>query len=238
MKQHLLIPLLFVGACSDDGGGGGSVTVEQFGTRAADATCAYEFRCCDDAERMMDFQFFKTSDGQPITTQAQCDTVYEGLLGALLVAQWNDSIMKGRVTFDGSAAAGCLALIDGLACGQKETVDLNQGSCAPYLIPLVENDGACAQDYECKSGNCVGATSGNGSGSAAMDGACKPLPGMGEACSGNCAKGYFCDFGASGETCVPTLGDGMDCTSDDECTSGNCNDMGQCGADAPRCTGA
>ena len=200
------------------GGGGGAVTVSTAPTDLATASCGYTFRCCTDAEIMTQFKNL-TLGGQPITTEAQCTSTLGGLLQGLALPEWNASISEGRMSFDANAASSCIDAIDNLGCGGAQDISTNS-DCMPFLIPLVDNAGACSQSYECKGGLCEKANAGSGS-----DGVCADLPTAGEACDFDCAKGLYCDFGGGGSTgaCVATKAGGTSCGANDECQSTTCD---------------
>jgi hypothetical protein len=103
-------------------------------------------------------------------------------------------------------------LCGGGVCAQDAN---NVGHC----LTLVDDGGACAQDYECSSGKCTGGT-------------CTPLPtNDGAACTKteDCSSG-LCDF--TNGVCVAKIANGAACTDSLFCMSGFCSG-GMCAAPGP-----
>ncbi len=235
--KRLVVCALLVGCTGDDSAGGGSpIAIEDLGTQLSEVTCQKMFECCTDAEIMDQFMNI-TYMGQPITTEEQCVAFSAGFFNGLALPQWQASIAAGRMGYDASAAGGCVSASAGLSC--SEYADLSSGNantslagtCQPFLIPMVADGGACSQDDECTSDNCVGVSS-------SADGMCEPMPSAGEACNGSCIDGYYCGFatGDTMETCIALQASGTECTLDDECMTGYCDSTVSphvCGTEAP-----
>jgi len=229
--------MLVLVACGGGGGGGGhdSVALTDFGNRLGTSYCMKEFSCCTSTEIQMDFGAFSIG-GQPITTEPQCEMFYSGLFNSLVIGEYMTSIANGRVVYDSNAAGACLDLVDSLSCSEFGTQTSLDGAsgCQQFFIPKVADGAACAQDYECTSNNCVGATT-----QPLKDGACMPLPSSGQTCSFNCASGTYCDFGM--HSCQPVKANGGACDSNDTCTSAYCDGAntgsGVCADKPARCDG-
>ncbi len=238
--KRLVVCALLVGCAGDDSGGGGPIAIEDLGMRLGDVSCQKMFECCTDAEIMKQFMNI-TYMGQPISTEDQCVAYTVAFFNGLALPQWQASIAAGRMEYDANAAGDCVAASASLSCadyGALSSGNANTslaGTCRPFLIPKVANDGACSHDDECTSGNCVTTSS-------SMDGTCKPMPAAGEACSGSCVDGYYCGFasGQTTETCIAVEANGTQCTSSDECMSGYCDSTVAprvCGTQALTCDG-
>ena len=240
--KRLVVCALLVGCGGDDSGGGGGspVAIEDLGMRLADVSCQKAFECCTDAELMKQFMGF-TYMNMPITTEEQCVGFTTGFFNGFALPQWQASIAAGRMEYDASAAGGCVAAAASLSCSQyaSSMSGMNDmsfgGSCRPFLIPKVANDGACSQDDECTSDNCVTTSS-------TMDGACKPMPNVGEPCDSNCTKGNYCGYatGTTMKTCQALKANGTQCTTGSECTSELCDSTMSpkvCATEAPTCDG-
>jgi hypothetical protein len=215
-------------------GGGGSVSVDDLGTELAKVSCSKIFECCTSSEAMAQFANI-TYNGQPITTEAQCEGFTGGLFTGLLTPEYKDSIAAGRIAYDADAAGDCLDAAANLSCSAYAQLSGHESvSCdKPFIIPKVADGGACAQEYECTSNNCEGASN------SMANGMCKPLPTAGQDCTEHCAKGLYCGYDqtAGKEACQALKADGSSCGLDEECSSGNCN-AGSCGgAPAPVCDG-
>ncbi|HUS28224.1 MAG TPA: hypothetical protein VMZ53_06940 [Kofleriaceae bacterium] len=232
--KKLFVCLMLVG-CGGDGAE--NVPIDNLGPELAAASCSKQFDCCTDAEIMEQYMGI-TIDGQPITTEEQCVSFTNAFFTGFAVSAWKESIAQGRMEYDGDAAGACVALINGVSCSEYANgPDLTEGDCRPFLIPKVANDGACSQDYECTSDNCVGAMTSNG---VKTDGMCKPMPGAGQPCDDNCADGYFCDYDqtANMDICQATKPIGADCFLDEDCASDYCDDVtDMCGMKPLTCDG-
>jgi hypothetical protein len=216
------------------GGGGGAVTIDDLGTELAKVSCSKTFECCTSAEVMDQFANI-TYNGQPITTEAQCEGFTGGLFTSLLTPEYKDSIAAGRIAYDADAAGACFDAAANLSCSAYAQLTGHESvHCdTPFIIPKVADGGTCAQDYECTGGNCEGATN------SSANGTCKPLPTEGQDCSQSCAQGLFCGYDqtAMKETCQPLEPNGTSCSGDDECTSGHCVSSTCAAAPAPVCDG-
>jgi len=225
---------LLVG-CGGDDSGGGNVAVDNLGTELASVSCSKQFECCSDAE-IMDLYMGITINDHPIATEADCNEFSNALLSGLLVPEYKESLAAGRIEYDGTAAADCIADIQSLSCDQYNSGDIDSvlPTCRPFVIPKVGDGGACGEDYECTSGFCDGETEDG------PDGMCKPKPGAGEACTDDCADGLYCGFDTSGggEMCMPKLANGETCNLDDRCMSDYCADGGMCAEKPPLCQGS
>lgn len=235
--QKLAICLVLVG-CGGDGGGG-EVAVDDLGIELALVSCRAQFGCCTDAELMAQYMGITYND-EPITTEEQCVEFANALLTSLAVAQYKESIAKGRVEYDAAAAGECVAALESLTCTQysmSETAAITAG-CRPFLTAKVEDGGACLHGYECTSRNCEGAS--NPIDGPSTDGMCKPLPTAGQPCDETCADGLYCAFDASAgmDICHATQENGTQCNLDRECTSDYCDEATDtCATAPPTCDG-
>jgi hypothetical protein len=218
MGKYLGIAVLLVG-CSG-GGSGGSIPIDNLGNELGQMACSKIFECCTTAEVMQQFMNI-TYNGQPITTEAQCEGFDEGLLNGLLVPEYKDAIAAGRIKYDGDAARACIDAAANLSCSAYGQLTGHEAvACStPFIIPEVADGGACAQSYECTSNNCDGASN------SMANGTCKPMPTEGQDCTQICAQGLYCayDSTAMKETCQPVLPNGTTCAGNEECASKYCN---------------
>src|SRR5579863_10128113 len=83
-------------------------SVDQFLNNMATQQCAWEFRCCTDAEIMV-------QDGHKFSTQADCVPYH---LLALEDQQYVSrlAVKEGRLKLDDAKAAACLAQLMNQAC--------------------------------------------------------------------------------------------------------------------------
>lgn len=219
MQRSLWMTVVFsLGlGCGGDGGGGGGIALEDLGERLATASCAKIFECCDDAEIMEIFMGFNP----PITTEEQCREFYIGIAEGLLLPQTQASIEAGRLEYHGDVAADCVAKTEAAACGEGDPGEFLGGpGCGDPFEGLVANGEACDHDDECVSNYCEEQFDDMGM---PIGGTCGTLPGMGDACTFECAEGLFCEFGPMGmPTCQPLLSNGSECDFDDQCESDSC----------------
>jgi hypothetical protein len=234
--KRLIVSALLVG-CGGDDGSGGFVDLDNLGLELAGGSCSKQFSCCTDAEIMAQYMGI-TYDGHAIETEDQCVEFSNAVFSSLAITGYRDSIEKGRMEYDGAAAADCIAAIESLSCAQygADDIVLTQLGCRPFLIAKVADTGACAHDYECTSDNCEGER--NPLGGTPTDGVCKPMPTEGQDCDDDCVAGLYCgtDLSSSGKKCHPLKADGAQCNLDDECETDNC-EMRMCATKLPTCDG-
>ena len=117
----------------------------------------------------------------------------------------DDAIAAGRLSIDQAKAKSCLDWLRTAPCyGADFPTD-----CLKTSKGLVAAGGACHSTGECAVGHCDGS---NASGCA---GTCKALPAIGEACTGECATGAYCDFTTT--KCAATVAAGGPCATGNEC---------------------
>lgn len=212
--------LLFVALAACGGSNASPIPVTSFGIELGKVACQKSFQCCTDTELMQEFKDLSTN-GQPITTEQQCEQAL-GALGAFVSQQYQASIAAGRVTYDEAAAGDCIATLKGLSCPEyaanQHDADLTLAGCMQFLVPAVDTGGTCSQDYECKTSNCAFDSSGT-------SGTCQPMPTQGQDCTGNCASGSYCAFDAAQNktVCTSTKPDGASCLGNNECATGTCD---------------
>jgi hypothetical protein len=191
----------------DDGGGGGAIPIESLPTRLASTICKLAYQCCSSEQR-----------GENIfigSTEAECRSNYGAFL-ALATPEWNQSITKKRMRYDGNGAATCLSRIEAAGCSGGE----DPAACDGVFIPLVQSGGACTQQGECIDSACIGGDSTND-----IDGLCGSPLANGADCTddGECASGY-----CSGVSCEAQVANGTACSIDSECVSDFCDSDGVC----------
>ncbi len=172
--------VILCAACGSNNGG--SITYDQYAAQIESDYCSYLVRCglfpdvatCESANHGVDFA------PDPSTTAA---------------------IDMGRIAFDGTKAASCLAAFTASSCDQTMTRG-TPAACTNIVSGTVGSGGECALDAECISQACE-------------------VPNCTMACcQGTCAGG----------TAPSELATGMPCSTDDECVSGDFCDsqMGAC----------
>jgi hypothetical protein len=194
---------LAVGCGSSDDDKGDAIPLESMPSRFAGTVCKLTYQCCTPAQRGEN-----TFLGD---TEAECKSNYTALF-TLALPEWNQSIAKKRLRYDGTAFASCLSQVEAAGCTAMPNA---AAACEAFLVPLVMTGGACTQQGECIDGACFGGDSVND-----IDGACGGPVASGADCEDDvqCASGY-----CSGLTCAPKMVNGATCDGDSACESGQCN---------------
>lgn len=246
MQRIYRIPFIIVSlsslcASSACGGGdGGAVEPDEIGEAIASIECARLFDCCDADELMSELGF------GDIDTPEECEQLLAGLSSGFLEPKIEAAIASGRLIYHADRMGDCVDAMAALSCAEAAAAQTEDFAtftgCEDPFEGQVADGGACADDVECQSGFCRGdSTDFEGN---VTEGVCDAWPGDGDMCDfGDCADGYYCDFGPNGEMCVAALSAGSECDSDDECETGNCaggdpmnNVPGTCSAEY-RCDG-
>ena len=128
----------------------GSVSIEMAPALVAGVICEKMYTCCQPTEGL-----------RPVTmTQAGCDLLISGTLGALMTAA-NAAIAKGRATYDSAALAACLKRYMEQSCTElRVSGGLSAYRSCDFVKPLVAVGGACNDSVECMGGYCSGAGAG------------------------------------------------------------------------------
>lgn len=213
---------LLIGSGCDDGstgtggnggnGGAGGGDAASHGEAYATALCDNTFNCCNTADLA---EVFKGLNA--VVDYAGCHIFYRTVWDAAIETQIADSKAKGRLDFNETAFNECLQYLAERACG--EPVNAPE-ACSNMFGGKVDNGGACASQFECKSANCV-IDNGQTEGSCAD----APTPSVqGGACAEDqpCDTGLYCKAGQ----CAPKELDGVTCQSNNECKSGTCAGAG------------
>jgi len=214
--------------CGGSGGGGTSVSADDFPTRFADGWCGLLLRCCQ-------------ASGGAAMGACEADIAASSVAIGVQAA-------AGGATWDASAAGRCLDAIAHADCGATNAATLRDllDSCDDTWRGVIPPGGAC-QTYaacaepavsagasggaSCVNSVCVqvvrqpaGATC-NGTtmtcdpfAGACVSGTCTALPGPGQACTGSCSPGSRC----TANVCVSLLAFGATCAADNECQSDRC----------------
>lgn len=220
------------------------IAVDDLGDCAARAVCAAASRCglgdssatrCEDLARR---------------AGSSLEVVPLGVNGRALAATIRVTEAAGRATYDGDAAAACLAAFADRSCKDafgSRTVD-PLADCALFRGEVADGD-PCVVPYECRPGSaCVYALGNYFATGCGLD-VCRPRAAIGQACAtAPCALGDHCVVmrtGAPGDRCTTgALGaacnvDG-DCDADLRCRypignrddgAGTCVAAGELGAD-------
>jgi hypothetical protein len=233
---HLACAATLLTACGgDDGGDGGDepVPLSELDDRLGATVCARMVECCTTQELMDELLGAEN--------QAECEALYTGFVGQLLIPALEDSVANGRLLYDGTKLPECLDGLAALACPElRGAIHGGLGNaCSSPFTGLVELGGTCAGDVDCISHFCDG-DSVDLEGTITF-GTCTQLPTDGQPCvDDTCGPGLRCERDSQTGTCGPTFADGVACTYDDDCTSGDCvgpsGSAGTCG-DSMTCDG-
>jgi len=214
--KWLVATISILAACG--GEDNGSISIEELPIESARISCAKLEACCT-LEEFMD----QTFGGSTI---AECEQLYGGLT-SIIVPLLNDSVANGRMIYHGDRVADCFAQLEDQSCTEFQSqTSQDLGNCKNPFEPMVANGGVCGEDFDCTSGFCIGEEI-DFETSEITYGVCGDAPGAGQQCVDfDCAAGLYCDSG----TCATPQPDGAQCSGDDSCESGNCNqDLGQPG---------
>ena len=190
---------------SGSGGSGGGVSIDDLGTEYAKAICTAQSEC------------FGPLFAAFIGTEANCQAMMKASFEDSSLQVLKASIAAGRVKYDGTKVAACVASIASMACTPNPN---NSDACQGVFNGQVAVDGQCHSDVDCAgNGYCL---------TQECPGKCQLYVGAGESCEpARCDDGLYC---GEGNKCTATLADGEACTDDDQCKSDNCdNDDGKDG---------
>jgi len=154
MRNHLaLFALVAVGGVAGCGNNTGDV--DSFISNVATEQCAWEFRCCKDAE-------IKQQDGRRFTNMDDCVPYHK----LQLQNQWyldRLAASQGRLKVNTDHAAACIAQMNALACNPKPgappiMVDpMMMDACANVFVGSTAVGNECVYAQECVDGaHCVG----------------------------------------------------------------------------------
>ncbi len=174
--------------------------------------------------------------GDPCTKDSECAASSAGKVHCQTMFTSGSTTKYCQVQVVGKEGDGCGATIDGnstsymssdkpvptlTTCDTKDSLycaqSFTSGAPPPKCTKIADIGGACdgsGGSYACKKGSQCDFTSKT----------CKALPAIGEACTGSCAAGAYCDTssGSSGATCKATVPEGSACTTFTMCSTGNC----------------
>lgn len=173
----------------------------------ARAVCPKAYSCCTSMQ-LMDNE----SAG---TNQAECERDTERSFTDHFAAVLG-SQDQGRATFRRDLIDLCVATIQAADCPALRVVNRLRAvpGCERFADPLVATGQACANDWECTSGDCADADH-------ATPGVCLPRAAKGASCATvECVEGLLCD--TTSKLCIEPQADGTGCSHDLECRSGTC----------------
>ncbi len=182
---------------------GGDRAVER---REVAVWCEKVVACCTKADRALRQQ-------PDFDTAPQCTQIVDGLYTWIVAPIYRHSFSRGRIRFDGQAAETRLAALEHASCVELDTFS----GPSPYIAGTVPLGGACMDDHECGSRNCMGAEFLRDDMDRSKDGTCRPIPANGEPCAHACQHGSYCD-----DVCKPAKPNGETCINPDECASEAC----------------
>jgi hypothetical protein len=155
-----------------------SVSFDAAAMTVGEVVCERVFSCCTSDERAKNPLF---------SSQLGCSVAVTSLLGSIAAAP-EESIRKGRVTYDASALAGCLRRYMMQTCDQaRATGGLSAFRMCKFTTPLVAIGGACQQHFECVNGWCSGV-------SGMIEGKCTAKAADGQPCPSGVAEECASDF--------------------------------------------
>jgi hypothetical protein len=186
-------------------GGGGSISLQDLGTQAKAAVCAYEVRC------------------GLFPDQASCVGSVVSNLGQLMA-----DVNAGKIAYDGVAASECLNVLSTASCSLSGSANVDQHACKDAFKGTAAGGAPCYTGAECISQqcdvvNCMTSTM-------CCAGTCSAFVvaiAAGGACSiaapgSACAAGTSCRAGANGAgaTCQALIAVGGACADSSDCVAG------------------
>jgi hypothetical protein len=207
-------------AGAESGGAGGAgpevvacpTAVAEVTGSYARAICLKQQECCTGDQTLEDC----------ITaTQTDLDLIYEALA---------DSVTANRSEISCANFDTCVAAINASECsawpysnGAQGGLFVNEPACRQVVVPQLTATTACSQTYECIDGYCATTCQGfNARDASCTSGVCDPI------------SDYCYDHGNADDaddTCEARLANGVPCTSNLQCLSGNCDvDSDMCAA--------
>jgi hypothetical protein len=148
-KSFLALSCLAFYGCGSPSTG----SLDSFLTNMATQQCAWEFRCCTDAE-------IKTQDGRKFMTQADCVPYRQlALQDELYINRL--AVKQGRLKVDDTKAQACLAALMAEQCNPKTgnpnpMPGMNLEACANVFIGVTPVGSPCQFAGECVTGaHCV-----------------------------------------------------------------------------------
>jgi hypothetical protein len=150
MRKNLALLALVLAGCGNNTG-----DVDDFIQNVATAQCAWEFRCCKDAE-------IKQQDGRKFANMDDCVPYHK----LTLQNQWyldRLAASQSRLKVDTDKAAACLDQMNGMVCNPKPgdppiMVDpMMMDACATVFVGATPVGNECVYTHECVDGaRCVG----------------------------------------------------------------------------------
>jgi hypothetical protein len=217
--MHLRWIMLAAAISGCGGGGGGPLTIEDYGAALVTAQCQVDVRC------------------GAAKSQSACEHDLTPMDTVSIAA----AITAGKVTFDPDAAQMCVDATAQLPCdGNAMTNRTPVAGCADAIVGLANPGDPCQIDAECTQGECQTPSCG----SACCTGMCLAVTtglAIGTPCQQDteCVGGAFCQIDGSGnQACAALLVAGASCFAGDQCDyglqclggDGRFNPPGMCGA--------
>jgi hypothetical protein len=149
MKSARTLSLMLLVACGDQGAGG-PLPLGKLPGELRRVLCEKVYACCSVAERMTN----------PLIGHdaASCQTALP-YYATFLLADFADSVAKGRASYDGEKMARCLADLEAQSCAQLKMpvtgLDVEE-ICDDIIEPKVAKGGACSAYWDCVGGWCEG----------------------------------------------------------------------------------
>jgi hypothetical protein len=203
LRRWVVGPLLALAACGGGvGGSGGSIAIQDLGSRDSEAECSRAVRC----------GFYPD--------QPTCVAANPSFLGQLMA-----DVQAGKVKYDGIAASDCLDALAAKSCTQSGTNFFRfPEACRAAFQGTAAAGAPCFISQECVSGSCKLPPS--ASGLTCIAGTCDavfvPIA-QGGNCTIDgpefqCVDGGYCQVTpGTNRTCQPLLAVGEACSAPDAC---------------------
>jgi hypothetical protein len=178
------------GSSDDDGGAGGSITIDDLPKAVAEAQCGLYEKCLGDLYKV----FLGAED---------CVTITQRRVENGELAQLEAAVASGDVKYDGAAASKCLSEIANRSC--DDLLQRTSATCDAAVEGNVATGGECDFDFQCQGQAFCKVTAG------ACPGACTDRQPAGSSCNDDdqCADGLVCY--ETTQACIAPVGDAQSC---------------------------
>lgn len=189
-------------ASTAGGGGSGSLDFDTYYSKYFELGCRKSFECCtgsgdDDVTIGRNWQTGVTNvDG---CTKAP---------GPQILNESREDLRKlvsaGSIVFHGDKAAACIAALQAYTCEKFFNNRVNPAACDDMWEGKLALGATCDASEQCPArAACIGSSS--------KGYRCERIPAKGEACTGYCPDGLYCNIDSATPTCVATKPAGSPC---------------------------
>jgi hypothetical protein len=191
--------------CSSSSAGGGatnSLDLDAYYSKYFELGCRKSFECCtgsgdDDVNIGRNWQ-------TGVTTIDGCSKAP----GPKILNEYREVYRKliadGTIVFHAEKAGECIAALQAYSCQAFFNDRVEAEACKQMLEGKLKLGATCDESEQCPVGaGCIGSTS--------RGYRCEHVPAKGEACTGYCPYGLYCDVDSASPTCLTAKPAGASC---------------------------